>query len=145
MWLYFTPQHDGFLCNAIWGLKGQAHSAEVSCLALRVRARVRRFLWIPWIFSQYYVWYAILQWEMWFFFICLTLLSWNLAQSDEPWSSFACKDWDAPFIPKHDLLTYYQFTRLLWTVSKRLNLDILYPFHFYFVPVFLEFVAAIKI
>ncbi len=45
--------------------------------------------------------------------ICLTHFSWNLAQSDEPWSSFACKDWDAPFIPKHDTLAYYQFT-CLW-------------------------------
>ncbi len=52
MWLYLTPQHDGFLCNAIWGLKGQAHSTEVS-LALHILW----FLWIPWIFSQYYVWY----------------------------------------------------------------------------------------
>ncbi len=47
--------------------------------------------------------------QMWFL-ICLTLLSWNLPQSDEPWSSFACKAWDAPFIPKQDTLTYYQFT-----------------------------------
>ncbi len=44
------------------------------------------------------------------FLICLMLLSWNLAQSDELWSSFACKDWDAPFKPKHCPLTYYQFT-----------------------------------
>ncbi len=51
MWLFLTPQHDGFLCNG--GLKGQAHSTEVSCLALHVLW----FLWIPWIFSQYYVWY----------------------------------------------------------------------------------------
>ncbi len=53
MWLFLTPQHDGFLCNSIWGLKGQARSTEVSCLALHVLW----FLWIPWIFSQYYVWY----------------------------------------------------------------------------------------
>ncbi len=64
--------------------------------------------------------FAILHCEMWCL-ICLTLLSWNLAQSDEPWSSFACKDWDAPFIPKHDTLTYYQFTCLLWTVSNSLT------------------------
>ncbi len=32
--------------------------------------------------------FAILHCVMWFL-ICLTLLSWNLAQSDEPWSSFA--------------------------------------------------------
>ncbi len=61
---------------------------------------------------------------MWFF-ICLTLLSWNLAKSDEPWSSFACKDLNAPFIPKHDTLTYYQFTCLLWTVSTQFNVNIL--------------------
>ncbi len=53
MWLYLTPQHDGFLCNTIWGLKGQAHSTDVSCLALHVLW----FLWLSWIFSQYYVWY----------------------------------------------------------------------------------------
>ncbi len=29
------------------------------------------------------------------------------------WSSFACKDWDAPLIHKHDTLTYYQFTCLM--------------------------------
>ncbi len=29
--------------------------------------------------------------------ICLTFISWNLAQS-----GFTGKDWDAPFIPKHD-------------------------------------------
>ncbi len=52
---------------------------------------------------------ATLHCKMWFL-ICLTLLSWNLPQSDEPWSSFACKAWDAPFIPKQDTLTYYQFT-----------------------------------
>ncbi len=34
MWLYLTPQHDGFLCTATWGLKGHAHSTELSCLAL---------------------------------------------------------------------------------------------------------------
>ncbi len=49
--------------------------------------------------------FAILHCEMWFL-ICLTLLLWNLAQSDEPWSSFVCKDWDAPFIPKHGILAY---------------------------------------
>ncbi len=53
VWLFLTPQHDGSLCNAIWGLKGQAHSTEFSCLALHVLW----FIWIPWIFSQYYVWY----------------------------------------------------------------------------------------
>ncbi len=52
LWLYLTPQHDSFLCNAIGGVKGQAHSPELSCLALHVLW----FLWIPWIFSQYYVW-----------------------------------------------------------------------------------------
>ncbi len=57
--------------------------------------------------------------------VLLTLLSWNLAQSDEPTPRFPCKDWDAPFIPKHDTLTYYQFTCLLWTVSKQFNVDIL--------------------
>ncbi len=63
--------------------------------------------------------FAILLWEMWFL-ICLTLTSWNLAQS-----GFTGKDWNAPFIHKHDTLTYYQFTCLFWTVSKQLNLDIL--------------------
>ncbi len=62
--------------------------------------------------------FAILHCKMWFL-ICLTLLSWNLAQSD-----FACKDWGAHFILKHDTLTYYQFTCLLWTVSKQFNVDI---------------------
>ncbi len=56
--------------------------------------------------------FAILHCEIWFL-ICLTLLLWNLAQSDEPWSRFACKDWDAPFIPKHDTLTYYLFQNSL--------------------------------
>ncbi len=68
--------------------------------------------------------FAILHCKMWFL-ICLPLLLWNLAQSGEPWFSFACKDWNAPFIPKHDTLTYYQFTCLLWTVSKQFNMDIL--------------------
>ncbi len=107
MLLYLTLQHDDLLCNAIWGLKVQAHSTEVSWLALHVLW----FLWIPWIFSQYYVLYLVkdlnsLQfciakcdfWFVWHF-------SWNLSQSDKPWSSFTCKDWDAPFIPKHDTLT----------------------------------------
>ncbi len=64
--------------------------------------------------------FAMLHCEMWFL-ICLTLLLWNLAQSDEPWSSFAGKDRDAPFIPKHDTFTYYQFTCLLWIVSKQIT------------------------
>ncbi len=34
--------------------------------------------------------FAILHWEMWFL-ICLTILSWNLAQGYEP------RSWDAPF------------------------------------------------
>ncbi len=71
--------------------------------------------------------FAILHCEMWFL-IFLTLLSWNLAQSDEPWSNFACKDWNAPFIPKHDTLTYYQLTCLLWSVWKQFNMDIISPF-----------------
>ncbi len=123
-----TPQHDSFLCSAIWGLKGHAHSPEVSCLALHVL----RFLWnslnlftiLCMVVVKRHKFFAILHWEMWFL-VYLTPLSWNLAQSDEPWSSFACKDWDAPFIPKHDTLTYYQCTYLLWTVSKQFNLDIL--------------------
>ncbi len=127
MWLYLTPQHDGFLCNAICGLEGRAHSTAVSYLALHVLW----FLWIPWIVSHCYVWYLVkdlnsLQfciakcdfWFVWHF-------SCEIWHSDEPWSSFACKDWDAPFILKHDTLTYYQFTCLLWTVSKQFNVDIL--------------------
>ncbi len=92
MWLYLTPQHDGFLCNAIWGVKGQAHSPELSCLD----RHVLWFLWTPWIFftllymvvGEWPKFFAILHCVMWFL-ICLTLLSWNSAQSDEPWSSFA--------------------------------------------------------
>ncbi len=76
------------------------------------------------VFGERPKFFAILYCEMWFL-ICLTLLSWNLAQSDEPWSSFACEDWGAPFIPNHDTLTYYQFSCLLWTVSKPFKVDIL--------------------
>ncbi len=69
--------------------------------------------------------------EMWSL-ICLTLYSWHLAQS-----GFADKDRDAPYITKHEPLTYYQFTCLLWAVSK----------HFYLAPVpnNLECLAAINI
>ncbi len=101
---------------------------EVSCLALHVLW----FLWIPWIFSQYYAWclvkdlnslqLCIAKCDFWHVFLfLLTLLSWNLAQSDEPWSSFACKD--ASFLPKHDTLTYYQFTCLLcrWIITWLLS------------------------
>ncbi len=88
MWLYLTPHHDGFLCNAIWGLKSQAQSTELSCLALHVLCH----LWIPWIFSQYSVWYLV----------SLTHL-WNLAQSDELWSSFVCKNSRCSFYIQIDL------------------------------------------
>ncbi len=67
--------------------------------------------------------FATLHCKMWFL-ICLTLPSWNLAQSDEPWSSFACKDWDAPFIPKQDTLTYYKFTCILGIVSNQFKTDV---------------------
>ncbi len=39
--------------------------------------------------------FAILHCKMWFL-ISLTLLSWNLAQSDELWSSFVCKNFLYP-------------------------------------------------
>ncbi len=52
--------------------------------------------------------FAILHREMWFL-NCSTLLSWNLTQSVELWSCIDCKDWDAPFIPKHDTSIYYRF------------------------------------
>ncbi len=62
--------------------------------------------------------FAISHCEMWFL-ISLTLLPWNLAQSDEPWPNFACKDWDALFtqtwhlnlLPIH-LLTVNCFKRV---------------------------------
>ncbi len=87
-WVFLTPRQDGFSCNAIWGLKGHTHSTEVSCLV----PHVLRFLWIPWIFftklcmihkvGERPKCIAIEHWEMWFL-ISLTLISWNLAQSDE--------------------------------------------------------------
>ncbi len=40
------------LSTAIWGIKGHAHSPEVSYLTQYVLI----FLWIPWIVSQYYIW-----------------------------------------------------------------------------------------
>ncbi len=104
MWLYLTPQHDSFLCNAIWGLKGHTHSPEVSRLALH---RLR-FVWIPWIFSQYYVWQLVKDLNSLWFYI----------EKFNFWFVWFWFVWDAPFIPKHDTLTYYQFTCLLWTVSK---------------------------
>ncbi len=74
---------------------------------------------------------AILHWKMRFF---LFLLSWNLAQRDELLSSFACKDWDAPFTPNHDPLTSYQFTCLLWTVS--FGYSITFNFYYASLPTF---------
>ncbi len=74
---------------------------------------------------------AILHCEMWNVIFYL-FFWWNLAQSDESWSSFACKDWNAPFMPKHDTLTCYQFTYLLWTVTKEFNMDNHFTFIFNF-------------
>ncbi len=113
MWLYLT-QHDGFLWNAIWGLKGQVHSTELSCLALHVLW----FIWIPWIVSQYcvvlgkrpkffcLVFYLVKDQislpffysKTWFFYSFDTSLM-KCALSDESWSSFACEDWGAPLYP----------------------------------------------
>ncbi len=93
LWTHLAIFNDGFWCNAIWGLKGHAHSTEVSCLALH---RLR-FLWIPWIFSQYYVWYLVKDLNSLQFCIAkcdFDLFATSLMKfgSDEPWSSFACKD-----------------------------------------------------
>ncbi len=105
MGLYLTPQNDGFLCNAIWGLKGQAHSTEVFCLALHVLG----FLWIPRIVSQYYLWYLVKDlnslpfcfakcdfWFVWHFSreICHKVMSHGPA--------LKCS-----LYTKHDTLTYY--------------------------------------
>ncbi len=76
MWLCWTSQHDGFLCNAIWGLKGHAFTwgflpcptqTEISlnslnlftilCIVVGVRPKF----------------FASLLWEMWFL-ICSTLI-----------------------------------------------------------------------
>ncbi len=118
LWLYLTPQHDGFLCNAIWGVKGQAHSPELSCLALHVLW----FLWIPWIFSQYYVWYLVkdlnsLQfciakcdfWFVWHF----SREIWHKVMSHDPAlqrlrCSFYTQTWYLDLLPIH-LLTVSSF------------------------------------
>ncbi len=78
--------------------------------------------WKTSILSNFALWNVIFYLFFW----------WNLAQSDEPWSSFACKDWNAPFMPKHDTLTCYQFTYLLWTVTKEFNMDNHFTFIFNF-------------
>ncbi len=109
MWLYLTPQHDGFLCNAIWGLKGQAHSTELAlrCTVISLDS-LNLFTISCMILGERLKFFAILHREMWFL-NCSTLLSWNLTESVELWSCIDCKDWDAPFIPKHDTSIYYQF------------------------------------
>ncbi len=102
------------------------HSGFLPCPTCAVISldSLNRFTILCMVLGERPKFFAILHCEMWFL-ICLTLLSWNLAQSDEPWYSFSYKGWDAPFITKHDTLIYYQFTCLLWTVSKQFNVDIL--------------------
>ncbi len=108
MWLYLTPQHDGFLCNAIWGLKGQAHSTE---LALRVLW----FLWIPWISSQYHVWYLVKD---------LNSLQFCIAKSDfwfvwhfshEIWLKVL--SYDLALIAKTEMLLLYP-NMIPWPITK---------------------------
>ncbi len=140
MWLYLT-QHDGFLWNAIWGLKGQVHSTELSCLALHVLW----FIWIPWIFSQYcvvlgerpkffcLVFYLVkdqislpfcLFQNVFFFYLFDT----SLMKCGTKWwvmIQLCLRRLRCCIIPKHDTLTYFQFSCLLWTVSKQYKVDIL--------------------
>ncbi len=69
--------------------------------------------------------FAILHCEMWFL-ICLTLLSWNLPQSDEPWYLLAKTEILLLYpnmIPWPITIITYN-TCLLWTVSKQFNVDI---------------------
>lgn len=88
MWIFLQSSSDGFWCNAIWGLEGNAHSTEVSCPA-------QTEIWIPWIFSLYYMvdderpkYFAICIVNI-DFLNCLTSLLWNLTQSVEPCPIFA--------------------------------------------------------
>jgi len=93
MCLYLT-EHDGILCNAIWGLKG-THIQQVYCLT---QHRLRFMNLVTMEDDERHECFAILHWEMWFFY-CLTILSRYLAQSDEPWPIFAYKDWEALLHP----------------------------------------------
>ncbi len=111
MWLYLTPQHDGFLCNAIWGLKGQAHSTEVSCLALHVLW----VLWIPWIFSQYYVWYLVKDLNSLQFCIgkCDFWFVWHFSR--EIWNKVMSHD--PALLAKTEMLLLYQ-NMIPWPITN---------------------------
>ncbi len=111
MWLYLTPQHDGFLCSAIWGLKGHAHSPEVSCLALHVL----RFLWnslnlftiLCMVVVKRHKFFAILHWEMWF------LVIWHL--SHEIWHKVM--NHDPALLAKTEMLLLYP-NMIPWPITN---------------------------
>ncbi len=53
---------------------------------------------------------AVLHCENMILFLVFDISLVKFAQSDDHDTALLAKDWDAPFIPKHDTLTYYQFT-----------------------------------
>ncbi len=111
MWLYLTPQHDCFLCNTIWGVKVQAHSTEISCLALQILW----FLWIPSIFSQCYTSYLVKDRNSLQFCIakCNFWFVWHFSR--EIWHKVMSHD--PALLAKTEMLLLYP-NMLLWPITN---------------------------